>query len=222
MYASSEDFEKRFPPRLRDRRRLVLKQARGNTGIGVWKVELAGSPPIASPDSTVRVQEARRDSLSEETTLGAFMNRCEEYFAGSGYLVDQKFQERLSEGLVRCYLTHDEVVGFIHQWPKELLDSPEVASPRRQSLVVDADHPDYRALKAKVEHEWIPELERIVAVERHSLPVIWAAEFLFGPKTEADDDSYVLCEINCSATASFPLLASERIAAATLARIRDA
>jgi len=31
------------------------------------------------------------------------------------------------------------------------------------------------------------------------LPIIWDADFLYGPKTPSGDDSYVLCEINVSA-----------------------
>ncbi len=54
------------------------------------------------------------------------MKRCGKYFAWSGRLVDQAFQDRLEEGTIRCYLTHDEVVGFCHQRPKGLLDpAPE-------------------------------------------------------------------------------------------------
>ena len=33
-------------------------------------------------------------------------------------MVEQPFQERIGEGMIRVYLTHDEVVGFAHQYPR--------------------------------------------------------------------------------------------------------
>jgi hypothetical protein len=41
-------------------------------------------------------------------------------------MVEQLFQHRLAEGMIRVYLSHDTVVGFAHQYPRGLLD-PEVA-----------------------------------------------------------------------------------------------
>src|ERR1051326_2570222 len=37
-----------------------------------------------------------------------------------------------------------------------------------------------------------------------SMPVIWDADLLYGPKTEAGEDTYVLCEINVSSVYPFP------------------
>ena len=52
-----------------------------------------------------------------------------------------------------------------------------------------------------------------------SLPVIWDADFLFGPKTDAGDDTYVLCEINASSTFAFPEHAMPAVAGAALDRL---
>ncbi len=66
------------------------------------------------------------------------------------------------------------------------------------------DEPAFQALRAKVEAEWVPTMLAIVDVEADSLPAIWDADFLFGPKTPAGEDTYVLGENNISAALSFP------------------
>jgi len=48
------------------------------------------------------------------------MKRCETYFAAEGCIVDQPFQPRLPDGMIRCYMTSDKVVGFGHQLVKAL------------------------------------------------------------------------------------------------------
>lgn len=44
-HQSADDFARNFPERLGRIGRLVVKQARGNGGNGVWKVELPGGQP---------------------------------------------------------------------------------------------------------------------------------------------------------------------------------
>ena len=44
------------------------------------------------------------------------------------------------------------------------------------------------------------------------MPVIWDADFLYGPKTAAGEDTYVLCEINVSAVLPIPEEAPAEIA----------
>src|SRR5215471_18523667 len=71
--------------------------------------------PARLSSSGPRVLHAQRGSILEELSLGAFMSRCHIYFAGDGQIIDQAFQPRLPEGMIRCYLTQNEVVGFGHQ-----------------------------------------------------------------------------------------------------------
>jgi hypothetical protein len=51
-------------------------------------------------------------------------------------------------------------------------------------------------------------------------PVIWDADFLYGPRTASGDDTYVLCEINVSSVFPFPENAPSEIARLALARLR--
>ena len=53
----------------------------------------------------------------------------------------------------------------------------------------------------------------------HALPAIWDADFLYGPKTPAGEDTYVLCEINVSAVWPFPDQAVEKLAYAAAAHV---
>jgi hypothetical protein len=86
----------------------------------------------------------------------------------------------------------------------------------------DPDTPGYQALRASVERDWIPGMKRLLDVNTYSLPVLWDADFLFGPKDATGADTYVLCEINVSAVWPYPTQASRKIAEATVARLAAA
>ena len=72
----------------------------------------------------IRVRHAKRGCSEEEITLGEFYGRCEPYFSANGRIIDQEYQERLPEGMIRCYLVHDRVVGFGHQAINALFPRP--------------------------------------------------------------------------------------------------
>ena len=227
LYLDAADFRARFPRALARDKVRVLKQARGNGGNGVWRVELADPAPGAGepgPGALVRVRHAKEQekAQTEELRLGDFLDRCEEYFAWSGSLVDQPFHERLADGLIRCYFVHDEVVGFRHQWPRGLLEPATEAArqPAPPSFCEDPDSPAYRLLRQCAEQRWIPRMKQALGLDKFTLPAIWDADFLYGPKTPAGQDTYVLCEINVSAVWPFPDQAVEKLAQAAAARVR--
>jgi hypothetical protein len=188
---------------------LVLKQQRGMGGLGVWKVELADDPAV------VLVQQAASDDAPERLSLGDFTARCEEYFRGDGGLVEQPFQPRLTDGMIRAYLTHGQVVGFTHQYPRGLMPPGDDDRPRGKRFEAPSE-PRYADLRARLESEWVPQLCEISGVDRESLPVIWDCDFLFGPRSSAGEDTYVLCEINASSTFAFPEFAMPRVAQAAI------
>lgn len=226
LYPSAAEFEQRFPRRLARHRRLVLKQGRGNGGNGVWLVELSPGA-TGEPTDRVRVQEARASEGSgEEMSLAAFVERCQGYFAWSGVLVDQEFQERLAEGMVRCYLSQARVVGFAQQWPRGLLDAPHgratPVGPATRPPMAGPDAPEFQELRASVERGWVPQMQALLHLETESLPVIWDADFLYGPKAPAGADTFVLCEINASAVWPFPPSGIPTVAATALTRSTQA
>jgi len=223
LYQTAGDFARRFPARLATYGQLVVKQARGNGGNGVWKVELlepSGSPRSAKSEARVVVIDARAtDGSSARMSLAQFVALANESFGWSPCLVDQPFQDRLSEGMLRCYFTHDQVVGFCRQWPKRGLLGPKEALAAWSgpaSIMEPADAPAYQALRREAETEWLPSLMGVLDISPQSLPVIWDADFLFGPRTATGEDTYVLCEINASAVWPFPPSAAGVIAEAAL------
>ncbi len=70
---------------------------------------------MPGPETVIRVRHAKRGASEEGITLEEFYDRCAQYFAGDGRIIDQEYQERLPEGMIRCYLVHDKVAGFGHQ-----------------------------------------------------------------------------------------------------------
>ena len=106
LYCTPADFREAFPARLRSSGPRVIKQNRGNAGQGVWKVECSEQPDVVS------VLEAQRGSMPEQISLREFLARCETYFAWGGCIIDQPFQPRLPEGMIRCYMGADKVVGL--------------------------------------------------------------------------------------------------------------
>jgi hypothetical protein len=191
-----------LPDRLATHRVLVLKQHRGMGGNGVWKIEVAGPE---HGETALRVQHAVRDSVPERLTLDQFATRCEPYFAEGGPMVDQPFQERLADGLIRVYMTHDQVVGFTHQYPRGLMPPDEAPPTQASSKVFELPSAHrFAGLRARMESEWMPQLQQTLQLDTNVLPVIWDADFLYGAKTKSGDDTYVLCEINASSTFAFP------------------
>jgi hypothetical protein len=117
--------------------------------------------------------------------------------------------------MIRCYFTRDQVVGFCRQWPKRGLLGPEdarLAASASESVWATADAPAFQALRRDAEARWLPDLMSVLGLVPRSLPLIWDADFLFGPRTTTGDDTYVLCEINTSAVWPFPPGAARTVA----------
>ena len=174
LYRTADEFASAFPARLETSGPRVLKQNRGNGGQGVWKVEqLAGE--------VVRVLHARRGSLPEDVTLSDFMARCATYFTPDGCIVDQPFQPRLPDGMIRCYMTGDRVIGFGHQLITVLIPpppaGPEAALPGPR-IMHPASAERFWALRALMETAWVPQMMTVLGIDAGSLPIIWDADFL--------------------------------------------
>lgn len=203
-YDSVDSFRAEFPPRLRAGGPRVLKQNRGNGGQGVWKVEA-----LPNTDAVVRILHAQRGSQPEELPLEAFITRCEPYFGWGGCIIDQSFQPRLPEGMIRCYMSGSKVAGFGHQLIKALIppppdgpDSPEAQPGPR--IMHGPDAPPFQSLRRSMEDIWTPQLMETLGIDEESLPVIWDADFLYGPRDATGADTYVLCEINASSCFAIP------------------
>jgi hypothetical protein len=78
----------------------------------------------------------------------------------------------------------------------------------------------FRVLRVKMEGEWKPQMMHVLGIDAASLPIIWDADFLYGPRTASGEDTYVLCEINVSSVFAIPDQAPAAIAALVLSRLR--
>lgn len=206
VYRAPETMRAELPARLIAGPR-VIKRNRGNGGQGVWKVER-----LASPDNRpmVRVLDATRDA-SEELSLDAFLDRCGEYF-GDGCVVDQPFQARLGEGVVRCYMAGDRCAGFGHQKVKALVDVPAARAEAGPRLYTSKANSRFQRLRRLMEAEWTPQLISLLDISRRDLPMIWDADFMLGPPSADGADTYVLGEINVSSVFPIPDEAPAEIA----------
>ena len=73
-----------------------------------------------------------------------------------------------------------------------------------------------------MESEWTPQMMQMLDIDAASLPIIWDADFLYGPRTASGEDTYVLCEINVSSVFPFPEQAPAEIARLALIRLQSA
>jgi hypothetical protein len=206
LYTSLDDFRGQLPEVLAEGQARVLKQFRGNGGFGVYKVaRLPSDDKAITGETLLTVREARRGG-EETLSFNALVERCTPYFAGTGRMIDQPFQERLAEGMVRCYVVCDRVCGFGEQlinmlYPNDAEGAPVEPGPR---LYFPPNRSDFQPLKRQMEQEWIPALQKRFRLDQNSLPVIWDADFLRGPKTADGADTWVLCEINVCSVLPFP------------------
>lgn len=123
----------------------MLKRNRGNGGEGVWKLEDVGG-------GQVRVTAAAGDRTPVTLGVADFLDaRAAEFVAAGGYL-DQAYQQRLGEGMVRCYMSANRLVGFGSQKVRALLDA-ESAPPRTYS---GPDDPCFQTLRRRMEGVWTP------------------------------------------------------------------
>ena len=203
LYQTTEAMRAELPARLAAGPR-VIKRNRGNGGQGVWKVERLPA------SSMIRVLDATKDA-PEELTLDDFLRRCAEYFE-TGSVIDQAFQPRLSEGVVRCYMAGDRCAGFGHHKVKALVDSPVARSEAGPRLYTSNADPRFQRLRRLMEDEWTPQLTSLLDIARGELPAIWDADFMLGTVEADGSDSYVLGEINVSSVHPYPDEAPAEIA----------
>jgi hypothetical protein len=195
-----------LPQRLRRGAR-VLKQHRGHSGIGVWRVEALAGGRFA-------LRHAQRGSVEQRVDFETVVDMLAPYFEAGGHMIDQAWQPRLAEGMVRAYLVGHRVAGFGHQAVNALC--PEPAGPRLYSA---PDDTRFRDLRQRLEGGWVSMLQRRLDLSSEALPLLWDADFLLGERAAGAPERYVLCEINVSSVAPFPDAAIAPLVAATLARL---
>ena len=196
-YYDLASFKETFPKTLALNER-VLKQNRGSTGSGIWRVQLIDALPEGTTsvplDAKIKCTEAK-DNHVEEHTLASFMTFCEQYIHGNnGMILDQRFLPRIKEGEVRLLMLNETPVNVVHKKPAEGADAFSA------TLFSGAK---YRYDKPS---EWpnliTPFLADLPAINDKlggfsAFPLIWTADFILDTN-EDGTDAYILGEMNCS------------------------
>ncbi|KAB1504200.1 Cj0069 family protein [Corynebacterium sp. 320] len=199
-YYKVDELHKTFPTSLSYGER-VLKQNRGSTGSGIWRVqledkELAQSiePGTELPlDTKLKCTEAV-DNHTEIRELGDFMTFCEQYIVGdNGMLVDMRFMPRIVEGEIRILMVGPHPVFVVHKKPAEGGDN--FSATLFSGAKYTYDKPE--AWQELV--DMFADVRPVIAEKLggDNIPLIWTADFMLDT-AEDGSDTYVLGEINCS------------------------
>ncbi|HHU45602.1 MAG TPA: Cj0069 family protein [Actinomycetales bacterium] len=199
-YYDVASFHRAFPVSL-SRGERVLKQNRGSTGSGIWRVRLADEASNASvapgaplPPETKLICTEAVDNHSEERELGDFMDFCDRYIIGDGgMLVDMRFLPRIVEGEIRILLVGPTPAFVVRKKPAAGGDnfSATLFSGATYTYDSPADWPGLVAHFAAA--------RPVIAAQLggDDVPLIWTADFMLDDDGMGGD-SYVLGEINCS------------------------
>ncbi len=211
---SLEQLAAGLPARLQQGPR-VLKQHRGHSGIGIWRVESLHGDAGAG---LLKLRHAQRGSEEELVDLPGLLQRMTPYFepAQGGHMIDQAWQPRLADGMVRAYLVEDRVTGFGHQAVNAL--HPSVQQPGSR-LYHGPDLAEFQSLKQRLESGWIDRLRDRVGLARGQLPLLWDCDFMLGDSAPGEAQRYVLCEVNVSSVSPFPPSSIAPLVAAVKARL---
>jgi hypothetical protein len=136
-------------------------------------------------------------------------------------VIDQPFQARLTEGVVRCYMACDRCAGFGHQKVRALVDAPAARAEASGRVYTSNAESRFQRLRRLMEDEWTPQLASMLDIPRGALPMIWDADFMLGPRKPDGTDSYVLGEINVSSVFPIPDEAPAEIAGRVADRLRS-
>lgn len=195
-YYDINTFKDNFPKTLAKGQR-VLKQNRGSTGEGIWRVQLV--EPLNNDikeiplTSKIKCTEAK-DNHTEVRELGEFMDFCSQYIVGdNGMLVDMTFLPRIIEGEIRLLMLYDTPVNVVHKKPAQGGDNFSATlfsgakyrydDPKEWSELVESFLSQLPAINKKL--------------GSYKLPLIWTADFILD-NNEDGSDKYILGEINCS------------------------
>ena len=177
----------------------VLKQHRGHSGIGVWRIERRDADRYA-------IRHALRGAPEEVVDFDGVVARLETYFREGGHMIDQAWQRRMIEGMTRAYLVGNRVAGFGHQAINALFPATakREAPPPGPRLYSDADDPRFQDLRRRLDEGWIDLLCSRTGVAPSAVPLLWDVDFLLGERRPDAPERYVVCEINVSSVAPFP------------------
>jgi len=195
MYTTFNDFKNLFPHSIENGKTRVLKQFRGNGGDGVFKVSAAERDFI--------VLHAKRGAVEERMDADRFFENFRGYFAADAPMLNQEWNDNVTNGMVRCYLTGKRVAGFGYQEINALYPQDGPVTPGRR-LYFTEECALFSDLRGFMEDRWIDQLLEVSDLAAEKLPVIWDADFFINSMVPSSPRRYTLCEINVSSVSPFP------------------
>ena len=219
-YYTIKEFKDIFPKSLVGGER-VLKQNRGSTGEGIWRVQLVDA---LEPDTTevpltakIKCTEAK-DNHVEYHKLDAFMTFCEQYIVGAnGMLVDMPFLPRIKEGEIRLFMLRNTPINVVHKKPAE--DADSFSATLFSGAQYRYDRPEDWATLVHSFLGQLPEITELLG--GYDLPLIWTADFILDTD-DRGEDTYILGEMNCSCVGfTSELELAHNVAEEILACIRE-
>ncbi|MCY9855284.1 Cj0069 family protein [Vibrio mediterranei] len=182
VYSNSRELESKFVINDISRDR-VLKQNRGSSGNGVWRVSRS-----TISNSKVRVTSAQNNN-SMEISLGTFLKKIISFESGS--VIDMPFLPGIKNGEYRvllvgekpCYVIHKSSVQGQHNFSTTLHSG---------SCYNYSDISNYPNLIQLVNRSIGTILE--VLNDSRPAPLLWSLDFIRSEK----NGTYVLSEINCN------------------------
>jgi len=196
-YYTIGEFQKNFPIQLAKGER-VLKQNRGSTGEGIWRVSLLDVDAIDSNGNVlehakIKCTEAK-DNHVEIQELSEFMQFCEQYIIGeNGMLIDMPFLPRIKEGEIRIFMINDKPMNVVHKKPADNADA--FSATLFSGAQYRYDHPENWKELMEVFTSNLALIKGKLGA--HILPLIWTADFILDTDVDGQD-KYVLGEMNCS------------------------
>ncbi|MGG0656602.1 Cj0069 family protein [Rummeliibacillus pycnus] len=219
-YYTIEEFKNTFPKSLAHGIR-VLKQNRGSTGEGIWRVqvvdELASDTTQVPLTAKIKCTEAK-DNHVEYFELATFMDFCEQYIVGdNGMLVDMQFLPRIKEGEIRLFMLHDKPINVVHKKPADSEDAFSATLFSGANYRYDKPE-DWQELVDTFLSQLPEVMERLGG---YDLPLIWTADFILDTD-ELGNDRYVLGEMNCSCVGfTSELELAHNVAEEIIAKIKE-
>ena len=176
----------------------VLKQNRGSTGEGIWRVTVIDERNFdvgktLPADTQIKATEAV-DNHVEFYQLGKFIEFCNQYLLGeNGMLVDMPFMPRIKEGEIRILLVGDTPIFVVHKKPVDAEDA--FSATLFSGAKYRYDKPEKWDILISLFLSNIPLITNKLG--GYALPLIWTADFMLDTG-EDGHDKYVLGEMNCS------------------------
>lgn len=194
-YYDFDTLKENFPKSLAKGIR-VLKQNRGSTGEGIWKVDVLNKEKYKDEipfDAILKLTEAR-DNHTEEKTLQEFLEFCIQYLEGNnGMLLDMPFLARIKEGEIRVLMLRNKAVNVVHKKPADQADA--FSATLFSGAIYRYDEPTQWPELVRLVERMVPTIQRKLG--NYDLPLIWTADFILDTD-ENGNDKYILGEINAS------------------------